>query len=94
VDDVVDAFARAADAGSETLFNIGTGEETSVNQLYAAMADAAGVADPPTYALARPGELDRSSLDAGRARRELGWSPQMPLAEGVKITLDWSRDRG
>jgi UDP-glucose 4-epimerase len=94
VDDVVDAFARAADAGSETLFNIGTGEETSVNQLYAAMAGAAGVTDPPTYAPARPGELDRSALDAGKARRELGWSPQMPLAEGVKITLDWSRDRG
>ena len=93
VEDVVDAFARAADAGSENLYNIGTGQETTVNELYQAMADAAGVTDPPTYAEARPGELDRSCLDAGKAQRELGWSPQVPLADGVKAVLDWSRSR-
>ena len=79
VDDVVDAFARAADAGSGELFNIGTGQETSVNALYQAMADAAGVTDPPTYVAARPGELDRSALDASKAQRELDWSPQVSL---------------
>jgi UDP-glucose 4-epimerase len=93
VHDVVDAFAKAATAGSGELFNIGTGEETSVNQLYAAMADAAGVTEPPTYAPARPGELDRSCLDAGKAKATLGWSPRMPLADGVKATIDWTRER-
>jgi UDP-glucose 4-epimerase len=93
VNDVVDAFARAADAGSENLYNIGTGQETTVNELYQAMADAAGVTDPPTYAPARPGELDRSCLNAGKAKAELGWSPQMPLPEGVAAVLDWSRSR-
>ena len=93
VDDVVDAFARAAPAGSENLYNIGTGQETSVNALYAAMAANEGVTDPPTYADARPGELDRSCLDAAKARRELGWSPQVTLEDGVKAVLDWSRSR-
>lgn len=93
VDDVVDAFARAATAGSENLFNIGTGEETSVTALYEAMAANEGVTDPPTHADARPGELDRSCLDAGKARRDLGWSPRVSLAEGVKATLDWTRPR-
>jgi UDP-glucose 4-epimerase len=93
VDDVVDAFARAATAGGGELFNIGTGEETSVNALYRAMADAAGVTDPPTYAPARPGELDRSCLDAGKAQRELGWSPQVTLEDGVRTTIDWTRSR-
>ena len=93
VADVVDAFARAATAGSENLYNIGTGQETSVNALYAAMAANEGVTDPPTYAAARPGELDRSCLDAAKARRELGWSPQVTLEDGVKAVLDWSRSR-
>jgi UDP-glucose 4-epimerase len=94
VEDVVDAFARAGTAGSENLFNIGTGEETSVNDLYQAMADAEGFTEPPVYAPARPGELDRSCLDAGKAQRELGWQPRMPLADGVKATLDWTRAKG
>ena len=94
VDDVVDAFARAATAGSENLFNIGTGEETSVNDLYQAMADAAGFTEPAVYAPARPGELDRSCLNAGKAKRELGWEARVPLADGVKATLDWTRAKG
>ncbi|MET0826290.1 MAG: GDP-mannose 4,6-dehydratase [Acidimicrobiales bacterium] len=57
------------------------------------MAANEGVTDPPTYAAARPGELDRSCLDAGKARRELGWSPQVTLEDGVKAVLDWSRSR-
>ena len=93
VDDVVDAFAKAASAGSENLYNIGTGQETSVTALYAAMAANEGVTDPPVYADARPGELDRSCLDAAKAGRELGWSPQVSLADGVRATLDWTRTR-
>jgi UDP-glucose 4-epimerase len=73
--------------------NIGTGVETSVNELYQAMASAAGVSDPPHYAPARPGELDRSALAIGRAARELGWAPAVDLATGTAATLEWFRAR-
>src|SRR6202035_4153179 len=43
VDDVVDAFARAAERGGGLVINIGTGAETSVNELYQTMASHAGV---------------------------------------------------
>ena len=67
--------------------------ETSVNELYAAMARHAGSADPALHAPARPGELDRSSLDPARAAIHLGWKPWTSLEEGTAAVLDWFRDR-
>lgn len=91
VDDVVDAFSRAGDRGSGLLCNIGTGVETSVNDLYAAMARNAGVSQPPIYAPARPGELQRSSLDPNRASIHLGWKPWTTVDKGTAGVLDWAR---
>ncbi len=89
VDDVVDAFARAATRGSGLIVNVGTGRETSVNTLYRTMADAAGVGTPPAYAAARAGELARSSLDPGRAAIHLGWEPWTTLEQGSTEVLRW-----
>ena len=89
VDDAVDAFVRAAEKGSGLLCNIGTGVETSVNELYAAMAAAAGVTQAPVHAPTRPGELARSALDPGRAGIHLGWEPWTDLATGTAEVLRW-----
>jgi UDP-glucose 4-epimerase len=89
VDDAVDAFVRAADRGSGLLCNVGTGVETSVNELYEAMAGAAGVTAPPVHAPARAGELARSALDPGRAALHLGWEPWTDLPTGVAEVLRW-----
>jgi len=91
VDDAVDAFVRAADRGSGLLCNIGTGVETSVNELYREMAAAAGVEAPAVHAPARPGELARSALDPSRAALHLGWEPWTDLATGVTEVLRWFR---
>jgi UDP-glucose 4-epimerase len=92
VDDVVDALTRAATRG-EDIINIGTGVETSVNDLYGSMARATGFNDPPSYAPARAGELARSALAVGRAKEQLGWEPFTSLDDGVAKTLDWFRTR-
>jgi UDP-glucose 4-epimerase len=93
VDDVVDAFARAAVRGGGLVINIGTGRETSVNELYDTMARGAGVTPSAVYAPPRPGELRRSSLDPGRAAIHLGWKPWTGLAEGTGAVLDYFRGR-
>jgi UDP-glucose 4-epimerase len=93
VDDVVDAFARAAERGSGLVLNIGTGIETSVSELYRMMAAHAGVEEPPLMAPARPGELRRSCLDPGRAAIHLGWKSWTSIEEGVAATLEWFRAR-
>ena len=89
VDDVADAFARAATRGGGLLLNIGTGVETSVNELYRVMASSAGVSDPPVRAPARAGELLRSVLDPGRAGIHLGWKPWTTVEEGTAQVLRW-----
>lgn len=91
VDDVVDAFVRATEAGDGLVVNIGTGAETSVNALYATMARAAGVDRPPVKGPPRPGELARSCLDRGRALVRLGWKPWTTLEEGVAAVLAAAR---
>jgi UDP-glucose 4-epimerase len=91
VDDVVDAFSRAGERGSGLLCNIGTGTETSVNELYGAIARNAGISTPPTYLPARPGELQRNCLDPSRAAMHLGWKPWTTIDKGTAAVLDWAR---
>jgi UDP-glucose 4-epimerase len=91
VDDVVDAFVRAASRGGGLICNIGTGQETSVNQLYRTMAEQAGVEAAPVLAPLRPGELLRSSLDIERAAIQLGWRPWTTLADGSRAVLEFVR---
>lgn len=90
VDDVVDAFARAAERGTGLLLNIGTGVETSDRQLYDTMATAAGVSGEPTYSPDRPGDLRRSCLDPSRAEIHLGWKPWTSLPDGCRSVLRWA----
>ena len=92
VDDVVDAFAKAAKRGSGLLLNIGTGIETSVNELHATMAQAAGGSAAPRYEPTRTGELQRSALDGSRAGIHLGWKPWTSLADGTGAVLRWARE--
>lgn len=93
VDDVVDAFVRASDKGGGLVLNIGTGVETSVNELYGTMARVAGVDRAASLAPARGGEVPRSALDAGRAGIQLGWKPWTDLPTGTAAVLDYFRDR-
>jgi UDP-glucose 4-epimerase len=91
VDDVVDALVRASDKGGGLIINIGTGVETSVQELYDAIARGVGFTGDPNHSPARPGEVERSSLDPSRAEAQLGWKPWTDLDDGVGRTLDWFR---
>jgi UDP-glucose 4-epimerase len=78
-------------ADGETL-NIGSGEEVSINRLSRLLQERFPGSPPPAYHPPRPGDLRRSALDPSRARRLLGWSPQVPLGEGLGETARFYQD--
>jgi UDP-glucose 4-epimerase len=93
VDDVVDAIVRATERGGGLLCNIGTGVETSVQQIHDSVARAVGVRAEPIYASERLGELQRIALDPGRAAMQLGWQPWTTFDDGVDLTVEWFRQQ-
>jgi UDP-glucose 4-epimerase len=94
VADVVRANVAALDATASGPFNIGTGVETSVNQLYEVLARNAGTSRAAEFGPPRAGEQRRSVVLPERAGKELGWRPQVELSDGLARTLRFFRDRG
>ncbi|HEX4306387.1 MAG TPA: NAD-dependent epimerase/dehydratase family protein [Solirubrobacterales bacterium] len=89
VGDVVAAALAAGAARLGGAVNIGTGREASVLDIVEILAGIKGRDDfTPEFAQPRAGEVQRISLDAGLAERELDWAPQTTLEQGLKLTLE------
>ena len=90
VGDVVAATLAAADKRGG-VYNVGTGRETSVVELFESCRAVSQVDVEPEYAPARLGELERSVLNVSLAADELGWRPASTLDEGLAATWNWVR---
>jgi len=90
ISDVAEAFAKAVEYnGPESVFNIGSGVGTTLNEL---MDTLGCVLDKPierNYGSCRPFDVPVSVLDNGLAHRELGWEPKIGLEEGIRKTTAW-----
>ena len=88
VEDVVRANILAIE-GKGGIYNIGTGIETSVNDLVKMFSEILNKHIEPVYAPPRKGEVQRIALDTSKAKKELGFTPKFSLEEGLKRTVDW-----
>ena len=91
VDDAVHAFSLAADNGSGSLVNIGTGLETSVKRLFQLLAGIIGYRGEPLFGPAQEGEVPRLALAIEGAERDLGWRPWTHLEDGLAETISFLR---
>lgn len=82
VDDAVDAIVRAGTRGSGLVVNVGTGEQTTIRDLWLAVSGGSGPEPEPTPP--RPDEVPRFAVSPVRARIHLGWSPWTSLADGLR----------
>lgn len=87
VDDVVNANILAMNSRiSGCKLNIGTGSETTVNQVFDYLAEIIDPSIKAKHLASKKGEQRRSALDCSKARTTIGWEPQTSLVDGLKRT--------
>ncbi|MFZ2310385.1 MAG: NAD-dependent epimerase/dehydratase family protein [Patescibacteria group bacterium] len=92
VDDVVAALSKAKDVNYQGEINIGCGKEITVLDVVEAIKNSLGSEFEPKHVPAKPGEQRRSCLSHDLAKQVLGWEPQVDINEGVKRTIEWTKN--
>jgi len=93
VEDVVRANMLALGYAGSGIFNVGTGRETSVNELFVAIRDDIDPRLEMRYRGAQPGEQKRSVLDYSHTASVLGWTPLTDVHSGLRSTVEWFRQK-
>ena len=93
VDDVVEANLSVMGQQIGGTYNVGTGKETSINDLFRILVEQIGSMCKELHGPAKPGEQARSVIDATKLRHELSWEPRVELPEGLKRTVSYFRER-
>ena len=90
---VLAALKHLEDGGDSDVFNVGTGIETDVNELFGHLSRLTGADAPEQHGPAKAGEQQRSVLDVHKAGLALDWQPKVPLSQGLEETVAWFKDK-
>ncbi len=93
VEDVVEANLAAMTQEAQGAYNVGTGVETSVNDLFRKLLEMTKATCKEVHGPAKPGEQMRSVIDPGRIRHELGWDYKVEISEGLLRTVEYFREQ-
>lgn len=93
VEDVVEANLAVMGQETQGTYNVGTGVETSINDLFRILVQHTGSTCKEVHGPAKKGEQARSVIDNTRLRHELSWEPKGELSEGLKKTVEYFRER-
>lgn len=94
IGDLVRGVLRALDLEAEGVFDMCSGTEHPISDLYYAVADALGIVEEPTRRTAGSDDVKSMRLDPARASGELDWHPTVPLTTGVREAVAWYSDHG
>jgi UDP-glucose 4-epimerase len=93
VEDVVEANLAVMGQEIQGTYNVGTGEETSINDLLRILVRHTNSTCKEVHGPAKNGEQTRSVIDSSKLRQELSWESRTELSEGLKRTVDYFRER-
>src|SRR5688572_10049219 len=91
VDDLCDCIHRATttDGLAGDVFQVAMGVETAIADLAELVQKVTGAESEIQFEPKRAGEIHRSWADISKARRVLGFNPQVDLEQGIRQTVDW-----
>lgn len=90
IQDAIDATMEVLNSGTrDTIFNIGSGQETTLNQLVDIMGDITGRQIQPAYVDSSGIYLPKIVLDISHIQKETGWCPKIDISEGIRRTWKW-----
>jgi UDP-glucose 4-epimerase len=93
IDDFVDGLCKAAFTNtSARIFNLGSGEGHSLNDVLAAIRNVVGRNIDVAYRAKRSFDVPKVVLDISRAKKQLEWMPVTPLENGIRKTYDFVKD--
>ena len=92
-EDVAEANLAAMGQDAQGVYNVGTGVETSINELFRMLATLTGSASKEVHGPAKKGEQLRSLVDPAKIRQQLGWDVKVDLAEGLKRTVAYFKEQ-
>jgi len=93
VEDVVEANLAVMGQETQGIYNVGTGEETSINDVLRILVGHTNSTCKELHGPSKRGEQVRSVIDASKIRQELSWEPRTELSEGLKRTIEYFRER-
>jgi UDP-glucose 4-epimerase len=94
VGDVAEANAVALDSDAVGAFNVGTGKETDVNQIFTVLKGLTRYSQPAEHGPPLSGEQRRSVVDPSLIGKVMGWQPRTDLAQGLQATVEYFRKAG
>jgi len=93
VDDIVDGIARALELAADwEIVNLGGSRTTSLGRLIELIAAATGTTPRVEQLPDQPGDVPITHADVSHARELLGWSPSVPIEEGIERFVSWYRE--
>ena len=78
---------------TSTIYNIGTGIETNVNEVFSKLNNLAGGIAEEKHGPAAKGEQLRSVIYSEKLYQKFGWKPSVKIDEGLKITFDYFKSK-
>lgn len=89
IEDVVNALIILAEKGGNGIYNVGSAEEISLNEIFELIKNVIGVEISPIHEDSRSAETERSALDINKITKELGWQPKINIKDGLKETIQY-----